>query len=146
MRGPHNLIIYPNATYARAFGPLSCTCTRVCTHARMRVCTCARVCTYVRVCVRARMCVCAHHIRVACNVYVHACVYGCLHTCVHARTCVRVCMRVRVHACACEGIEGALPLGVLPPQERASLPSCLSTLGALRGGLGGSPNLCPLCY
>jgi len=32
MRGPPNLIIYPNATYARAFGPLSCTCTCAYTH------------------------------------------------------------------------------------------------------------------
>ena len=56
-------------------------------------------------------------------------------TCTHTYVCA--CGHVRVRACACEGIEGALPLGVLPPQERASLPSCLSTLGALRGGSGG---------
>jgi len=36
MRGAQNLIIYPNAANARAFGPLSCRCTRV----RVRVCAC----------------------------------------------------------------------------------------------------------
>ena len=34
MRGAHNLIIYPNAAYVRAFDPLSCTNTRV------RACAC----------------------------------------------------------------------------------------------------------
>jgi hypothetical protein len=64
--------------------------------------------------------------------------YGCflLHEGSAKCVCVCVCMRVRVRACACEGIEGALPLGVLPPQERASLPRCLSTLGAFKGRLG----------
>jgi hypothetical protein len=36
MRGVHSLIIFPNANYAWAFGPLSCMCTRVC--ARVHVC------------------------------------------------------------------------------------------------------------
>ena len=92
MRGPHNLIIYPNATYARAFGPLSCrvhacarselhvhacarTCVRmhVCVHKHVSVRACIRLCTYVRVCV----CVC-----VFVCVCVHVCAYGCV--CVHA--------------------------------------------------------------
>jgi len=42
-----------------------------------------------------------------------------------------MCARVHERACACEGIEGLplvaqlplLPLGVLPPQERASPPA-----------------------
>jgi hypothetical protein len=68
MQGAHNLIIYPNAAYARAFGPVSCTRTRVC----------KRLCTYVCV----RVCVCVR----------------CVRTCVHALcTCARVCVRVRVH-------------------------------------------------
>jgi len=66
-----------------------------------------------------------------------------MYTCpIHVCVCVFV-HGVRLHACACEGIEDALPLGVLSPQERASLPSCLYTLGALRGGLGGFPGLSP---
>jgi len=55
---------------------------------------------------------------------------------------VRVCARVRVRACACEGIEDALPLVPLP-QERASLPSCLFPLLALRGGSENFPDLSP---
>jgi hypothetical protein len=108
--------------YARAFGRLSCTCT--CVHARVRACACVCVCACLRVhvCVRAPTCV-------------HACVY----TVVYVRVCACVrCVLVR----ACEGIQGALPLGVLLPQERASLPSCLSTLGALRSGLEAFPT-CP---
>jgi hypothetical protein len=48
-------IISPNVAYARAFGPLNCTCTRV----YVRVCACTRVraCTYL--CVRAGTCMCA---------------------------------------------------------------------------------------
>jgi hypothetical protein len=110
----------------------------------------ARVCVRVRV--RARMCVCAHtcvHALCTCVlvykvVYVRVCV--CARTCVCVRVCmwVRVCARVRVCACACEGIEGTLPLGVLPPQERASLTSCLSPLGLLGAAMGGFPGLCPV--
>jgi hypothetical protein len=137
--GAHNLTMLHNAAYARAFGPLSCMCTRVCVCAcacvcaRTGVCVCMRVYTvvYVRTCVRA-LCTCA-------------CTYMCACTCVHDRSSVCVCMRVRVRACACEGIEGAFPLGVLPPRERASLPSCLSTLGALRGGLEAFPACPHLC-
>jgi len=40
-----------------------------------------------------------------------------------------------VCACACEGIEGALPLGFLPPCERASLLR-LGHRGGLEGRLG----------
>ena len=75
-------------------------------------------CAYVRVCVR----VC---VRVYIVVYLtcvrELCTCACVCLCVFVRE--RVCVRVRVRACACEGIEGALPLGVLPPQERASLSS-----------------------
>jgi len=94
----------------------------------------------VLVWVRAHMCVCA------CT-YVYACVY----TVVYVRVCmryvlvrvfvcvrVRVCVRVCVRSCACERIEDAVPLGVLPPQDRASLPSCLYL-----SGLGGFPSLSP---
>jgi len=52
---------------------------------------------------------------------------------VRAGTCGRTYV---VRACACEGIEDALPLGVLPPQERASFLSCLSPLEGLEGRLG----------
>ena len=113
------------------FGPLSCTYL----HAYARACT--RTCVFVCV----RICVCV--------TYVCACVDGCVPTCVHLLcTCACVCVCARayvVRACACEGIEDALPLGVLPPQERASLLSCLSTLGALRGSLGGFPGLSCSC-
>jgi hypothetical protein len=60
-------------------------------------------------------------------------------TCVQVGTCV--CARVRLHACALEGIEDALPLGVLRPQERA--PKLFVPLGDLRGGLGSFPGLSP---
>jgi hypothetical protein len=77
------------------------------------LCVCIRLCTFVCACV----------------------VYLCVCMCVLAY----VCVHTSVRACACEGIED--DLGLLPPRERASLPSCLSTLGALRGGLGGFPGL-----
>jgi len=89
-------------------------------------------CVYVRVCVR---CVLVH-------VYVCARIRTCVFACVCACWFVFACAYV-VRACACEGIEGALPLGALPPQERVSLPSYLSPLGALRGGLGCFPSLSP---
>jgi hypothetical protein len=74
MRGPHNLTIYPNATSARTFGPLSCTCTRM----HMRV-----------------------HVR-ACVVFVRACIYGCVRTCVCiGYLCVCMCVRTYVCVCVC---------------------------------------------
>jgi len=81
---------------------------------------CVRVRVRSHVCVLAHTCVC---------VRVRVCV------CVRARTCV--CVRVRVRACACEVTEGALPLGVLPPQERASLLLIMpeASLGGLPGFL-----------
>ena len=83
----------------------------------LHVCVCIRLCTYVCACVVP--------------VYV----------CVRAGTCVRAYV---VRACACEGSEDTLPLGfLLPFGERVSLPSYLSTLGALRGGLGGFTGLSP---
>jgi len=132
-------------------GPVSCT--YVCTH----------MCARIYACVDVRACVCVRCVRV--------CVYDCVHTCVHALcTCACVCVCVRAHtcacvvyvralctcacicvrayvvcACACEGIEDAPPLGVLPFQKRASHSSCLSTLGALRSGLGGFPGLSRSC-
>jgi hypothetical protein len=98
---------------------------------------CVSVCACV--CVYAYVCVCA-------CVLVHVCACCVLvRVCARVRVCAYVCARTYVcmRACTFEGIEDALPLGVLPPQERASLPSCLSTLGALRGGLGGFPGLSP---
>jgi len=76
------------------------------------LCTCVRVYTvvYVRVCVR--------------YVLVRVCARTCEYVC--------VCVRVRVHACACEGIEDDLPLGVLPPQERASLQAVCPLEGRLK--------------
>ena len=144
MQGAHNLIIYPNAAYARAFGPLSCTCTRM--HAR----TCVRASAYVCVCVRARpyvraLCTC---VRVYTVMYVCVCVrcvlvhMCCVYVCARACTCVCVCARIRVHACSCEGVEDALPLGVLLP-KRGPASQAVSTLGALMGGLGGFPGLSP---
>ena len=84
---------------------------------------------YVRLCVRC--------------VLVRMCVYVWVYVCVHERVCIRMCVWVRVRACAYEGIEDALPLGVLSPKEMASLPSCLSPREALKGGLGGFPGLSP---
>ena len=125
-QGTHNLNIHPNAAYARAFCPLSCTCTLM--HAR--TCVCVRVCVCVYVCVRACTCVRALFtcVRVYIVVYLRVCVCVrahvrvCARTCVRALmcVCVRTCVRAYVRACACRGIEDALPLGVLPPQERAS--------------------------
>jgi hypothetical protein len=123
MRGAYNLIIYPNAAYARALGRLSCTCTCVCVHACVCVrcmCVCMRVytvvymrvcvrCVLVRVsvCVRARACVHAlcMCVRVYTVVYVRVCV-RCVFVCVCARTrvCVHVCMRVRVCVCMWRGL------------------------------------------
>jgi hypothetical protein len=112
MRAMKKQLTTPNATYARAFGPLSCTCTHVCAYA----CACAYVCARV--------------------VYVRACVYGCVRTCVCA------------YVCACAYVVHAHVKGLKTPsswclfsKERASIPSCLSTLRALRGGLEGVPGL-----
>jgi len=145
-------------------GPVSCTRMRICARVCVCACACVRACVYVRVCaylyvcVRAHTCVCVFSMCVCVHVVcVCVCVYGCVRTCVYLRAlctcpcvcvCVRTCVRAGtcaranvVRANACKGIEDALPLGDLSPQERASLPSCLSTLGALRGGLGGFPGL-----
>jgi len=107
-----------------------CTVVYVCACMRcvlVRVCDC--VCASVRVYVRTYVCACA---------YVCACGYVCARMCV----CVLLCACVHVRACMhCEGIEDALSFGVLPPQKRASLPSCLFPLEALRDGLGGFPGL-----
>jgi hypothetical protein len=126
--------------YARTY-LCACVCVRtcVCLCVHMRVC----MCMYVRICVR--VCVCAYVY--ACIVYVLACVYSCIRACVRALcTCVYVCacvcvrtyvyVRVRVRACTCEGIEDALPLGVLSTQERAS-----KLFVPLESGLGGFPGL-----
>ena len=44
MRATHHLIIYPNAAYARAFGPLSCTCNvHACARVRVRACACEKM-------------------------------------------------------------------------------------------------------
>ena len=146
----------------------TCVCTRVCarTYACVRMCAYVRVCVCMCVCVRARTCEralctcvcvygCVHTcVRALCTcacvcmcvrvcVCVRIRVYVRVYTCTHLYTCpihVCVCVRVRLRACACEGIE---PLGVLSPQERVSLPTCLSTLGGLRGDLGGFPGLSP---
>jgi len=48
----------------------------------------------------------------------------CARLSVCVRVGVRACVCVRVRACTFEGFEGVLSLGVLPPQERASLPAC----------------------
>jgi len=99
--------------YARAFGPLSCTCTRMhmhtCVCVRVRACVCPRMClrefgTCVRVYTVVYACVCVVYL----CVLVRVCV--CAYVCVRARTCV--CAHIRVCACACKGIEG-----VLPPQR-----------------------------
>ena len=73
-----------------------------------------------------------------------ACVRACVCVCVCVCMCLCLCGGVRLRACAREGIEDALPLGVLPPQEKASLHSCLSTLGALRGDLVDFPGTVPV--
>jgi hypothetical protein len=134
MRGPHNLIFYPKELQVHAYAH-TCACVRG------RTCVCVRahmcVCIHIRVCVH---CVCARVCTQLCT-YVRACVvYLCVRMCVHAYVCACGCVCVRVYVCACEWIEDTLPLGVLP-KERVSLPRCLSTLGALRGGLGGYSGL-----
>ena len=52
--------------------------------------------------------------------------------------CVCVCGYVCVHAHV-KGLKA--PVLLVSFSLRASLPTCLSTLGALRGGLGGFPGL-----
>ena len=100
----------------------------------MRVRACVRMCVFVCVCVRVRTCeraLCTCVCLRLCT-YVRACiVYLCVRMCVY----VCACVRVRLHACACEGIEDALPLGVLSPRE--GLPAVFF----LEGGLGGFPGL-----
>ena len=88
---------------------------RACVHV---LCTCACVC----VCVRVRMCACVRCVRACVCVHVCTCVCACGYC---------VCTHVRVRACACEGIADALLLGVLSPQERASLPAACSPWGPL---------------
>jgi len=149
MRGPYNLYFYLNTTYAWPSELHVHACVR------MRMCACVRLCTYVRVCACAYVYVYAHTcvraLRTCVRVYTYVCVvYLCLCMCVRAYVCMCaymcacgcVCAYV-VRACAWEGIEDALPLGVLPHQERASLPICMSTLGALRCGLGAFSSLSP---
>jgi hypothetical protein len=75
----------------------------------VRVRVCARTCAWVRV----RVCVCACAYVCECIVYLSVCVCAHGYVCVCALVCVRACTRI--------GIEDVLPLGVLPPQERASL-------------------------
>jgi len=70
MRGPHNLFIYPNATYARALWPSELH-AHVCV--RARVCACTYVFVRVHACVRA-LCMC---VRVYTVVYVCVCAYVC---------------------------------------------------------------------
>jgi len=101
-------------------------------------------------CVCVCVCVCARAYACACVVYVRACVYGCVRTCVRAlctcvcmrapvHVCVRVCVcvcaraRVRVHACASEGIEGALPLNISSSKETPLLLMLEASLGGLPG-------------
>ena len=107
MRGGNTSFINTMRAYARAFWP-----SELHVHAHARACACVYVCVRMSACLRIRACVC---------VYVCAC----------------VCVRVRVRACACEVTEGALPLGVLPPQERASLLLIMpeASLGGLPGFL-----------
>jgi len=92
--------------------PLSCTC----------VCTRTYVCmhTCVHTCVRAHTCV-----------YVHVCV--CMCVCVCERVCESVCVCACGYVCMYAHVKElkTLPLGEFPPQERASLSSCLSPWGAL---------------
>jgi len=111
MRGPHNLFIYPNATYARALWPSELH-AHVCV--RARVCACTYVFVRVHACVRA-LCMC---VRVYTVVYVRVCllcalvracvcarvrVCACAFVCVRAYVCVRahVCVCARAHMCVC---------------------------------------------
>ena len=112
MQGAHNLIIYPNAAYARAFGPLSCTCTRM--HAR----TCVRASAYVCVCVRARpyvraLCTCVRVytvmyvcVSVRCVLVHMCCVYVCARACTCVRVRVRVCVCARAYVCMHAHVKG----------------------------------------
>jgi hypothetical protein len=131
----------PLALWARAR-----ICTRACTCELVRVCVHARTC----LCVRARTCVralcmymCVYTVVYVCVCALCACVCVCV--CVHVRVCAYVCTYMRacawvcvcVHVCACKEIEGALPLGVLPSQEKASpfAAYAWSRLGSLPGFL-----------
>jgi len=120
-------------------------------HARVQARTCACVRVRSCVCVRACMCVCMRIHACVCillGTYVCACVRCVLvfvYVYVYAR--IRVCVRVRVCAhvlgvCMCMWRDWSRPSSLGPSQERTSLPSCLSTLGDLRGSLGGFPYSC----
>jgi len=147
-----------------------CVCACVCECARAGVCASAYVCVRAHVCVCVRTCVCVRFVCVYVCVRVRVCagthvcvqVHVCMHVCVHACTSVRalwtyvcacvlvwlcVCVRVCVclWVCVCAHMKGLKTPFILVSflSKRASLSSCLSSLGALRGGLGGFPGLCP---
>jgi hypothetical protein len=100
----------------------------------MYVCVCA--CGYV--CVRAHTCAC---VRLRASLFVCVrCVRA--YTVVYVRTCVRACI-MYLCVCVCGYVyahvkghqeKGALPLGVLSPQERAS-----NLFVPLRGGFSVFP-------
>ena len=99
-----------------------------CVHARTYACVYMCACVHVRACV----CACAY----VCVCTSHTCCVQCIRACVCVRLFTYVCacahLRACVHAGTCACVRMCLPLGVLPPQKRASLLSCLSTLGAAR--------------
>ena len=115
----------------------TCVCARVRVRAcaYVRVCLCVRVCVCVCVCVCVRARTCVHALCTCMRVYTVVYVGVCMRA---FCTCACVCVRVCVRACAREGIDDALPLGVLSHQKRAS-----KLFVPLRSGLGGSSGLSP---
>jgi len=146
----------------------TCVCARVvylcvCVCAHTCVCLCVCVCVWVRVCTRepVRACACARaHVRICACVCVRVCVCTCAYVCtcvVYVRalcTCACVCVRILVRAgmcvraptwCVHAHVKNLRALSFWCPSslKRASLPSCLSSVGALRGVFGGVSGLSP---
>jgi hypothetical protein len=100
-------------------------------------------------CVRARTCECAlcTCLRVYTAMYIHVCVRAlCTCACVCVRILVRAGMCVRAPTwCVHAHVKNLRALSFWCPSslKRASLPSCLSSVGALRGVFGGVSGLSP---
>jgi len=118
----HNLFIYPNAAYARAFGPLSYTCMHMCGRMCRRICTC--------LCVLAGSCVGAY-VQAGVCVYVRLCVCGCVcaGALVHAR--VRTLCLAHVKGLKAPWVldlllkRGPVPLLPMPEASLGGLPGFL---------------------
>jgi hypothetical protein len=130
IQGAHNLIIYPNADYAKAFGPLSCM-YMLWTHVCARTCACVRMCVCKRcVCACAYVCACVVYTRVCTVVYVRAlCTYVRVYTVVYVRLCVLcICACVCAYVCVHTHVKGLktpfLLVSFLLKRETASQAVC----------------------